>query len=142
MAKKMRNKSRDLTKLMEQRTMLVELALDQGKLTKKDISKATGLKISDLNNLFNLNKELYAKYSMEYRTIKDIASDNIADIVRDPNHAKNYDASKYILANYKSDFDDVLESKDDTEIEIKGAGGKSSRPVVIRFGKKQDKTEE
>jgi hypothetical protein len=54
----------------------------------------------------------------------------------DPKHPKNYDASKYIATNYKSDIDSSLESKDEDSIEVEVGGTENSRPVVIRFGKK------
>lgn len=132
MAKKLIGK-RELNKILEDRTLLVQKALESGHITKIDICKATGLKIVALNNLFRDNRELYAEYVVLRRTITDIAADNIVAIVMDKTHPKNYDASKEIMKMYKTELDESLDAKDGDHIKIEGGG--SGSPINIVFGK-------
>lgn len=134
--KRMKNPQREAEKKMKDTILRIEAALDKGLSTRTDIAKAAGIKISQLAQIFNKNRELYAKYCVVRKTIVDLASDNIMDIVADKEHPKNYDASKWVVTNYKSDLDSTLESKDGEGLDIEVEGGSKKRPVVIRFGKK------
>ena len=142
MAKRMKNKERVEAKLLRDRTLLVEKAMEEGFATKKDIAKATGLKMWDIGNLFAKDRELYAKFCVRRKTIVDMASDNIYNIIQDADHPQNFQASKWALTNFKSDLDDALDAKD-TEgiIEIEG-GASSASPVVIKFGKSKQSNDE
>jgi hypothetical protein len=112
-------------------------ALNEGKLTRREICKATGLTIFDLNNLFKNDRELFAAYTVRKKLIADMAADNIMEIVNDPSHPQHFQASKFILTKYKSEFEDILESVDSQEIAVEVAGtGEAAPPVIIRFGKK------
>lgn len=128
---------RELSKLNEDRCLLVEEALSRDIITKSEICKATGLKMSVLNNVFTQNRKLYAKYCVIRRTITDVAADNIVEIVMDKTHPKNYDASKEVLKNFRTDLDDVLDSKE-TEVLIENTG-KAKSPVRIVFGNTSSK---
>lgn len=135
----MRNSKRKEAKLLDERAGLVRAALDLGNITRKEICKATGLKLHELNNLFARDRGLYGEYVVRRRTIADIASDNIMDIVNDPSHPQHFQASKYILSTYKSDLDDVLEDKGQEEIGISIGGDSKASPITINFGKKEKK---
>lgn len=137
MAKAMRNSKRKSKRLLEERSALVKAALEMGNITRKEICKATGLELHDLANLFTRNRELYAEYKIRRRTIADIASDNIMDIVNDPSHPQHFQASKYVLSTYKSELDDVLEDKGQEEIGITVGGESKASPITINFGKKK-----
>lgn len=123
---------RELTKILEDRRMLVEQALELGHMTRKDICESTGLTMVQLANFFQKDRETYHKYSVMRRTVVDTAADNIVNIVMTPSHPKNYEASKEVLKNWKSDLDDILDGKDGTEIQIDG-GGSAASPVKIVF---------
>jgi hypothetical protein len=139
MAKSMRNKIREQSKLVEDRTNIVRAALDAGCYTRSSILKATGLKAHELTNLFTSEKELAAEYTVKKKLMATIAADNIFDILNDPSHSQNFAASKYILQNYKSDIDDTLEPMaGDLELTLPGSG-EASEQVVIKFtGGKKD----
>jgi len=109
-------------------------ALDEGKMTRSDICEATGMKMYELNSFFSDDRETFAKYKIRRKTLTDIAADNIVDIINDPKHPKHYDASKYVLQNYKSDLDGILESED-TEIVIDNLPSKAKSSVKIVFSK-------
>ena len=141
MAKPMRNKKRQESKLLESRVLLIDKAMDEGFLTKTDIAKATGLKIWDVVNTFTRDRELYAKFCIRRRTLVDTAADNIQAIVNDKDHPQNYQASKFVVSTYKSDLDEILESKDIDDISVLVEGGESSSPVTIVFGKKKQEEE-
>ena len=126
---------------MEDIILRIEAALEEGLSTRTDIAKAVGIKISQLAQIFNKNRELYAKYCLIRKTIVDMASDNLFDIVADKTHPKNAQMSKWVLSNYKSDLDSTLDSKDSDSIEVE-IGGKKRRPTVIRFGKKTSSKEQ
>ena len=147
MAKAMKNSKRDNEKAQERKDknranqiFLINDALDGGLTTRADIALQAGLKLHELSILFKEESALYAKYCIIRQTIVDMASDNLMDIVADKAHPKNYDASKHVLTNYKSDLDSILQSKDgegEMEVEIGGTGKSKASPITIRFGKKK-----
>ena len=136
MARSMKNTERQVKKLLKTRAALVRAALESGHITRKDICNASGLKMHDLANLFTQDREVYSEYVVRRKTISDIASDNILDIVNDPTHPQHFAASKYILSTYKSDLDDVLESQSQDQVGITVGGDSKASPINITFGKK------
>lgn len=136
MARSMKNTERKTKKLLKTRAALVRAALEAGHITRKDICKATGLQMHELANLFTQDREVYGEYVVRRKTIADIASDNILDIVNDPTHPQHFQASKYILSTYKSDLDEVLDSQDESEMSINVGGDSKASPINITFGKK------
>jgi hypothetical protein len=136
MAKRMKNLDRDREKKKSDKMEMLNACLNEGISTRRELAKLSGFTLIQLNQLFHKDRELYAKFCLIRRQMVDIATDNIMDILMDPKHPKNYDASKYIATNYKSDIDSSLESKDEDSIEVEVGGTENSRPVVIRFGKK------
>ena len=136
MARSMKNTERKEKKLLKTRAALVRAALEAGQISRKDICNATGLQMHELANLFTQDREVYGEYVVRRKTISDIASDNILDIVNDPTHPQHFQASKYILSTYKSDLDDVLESQQESEMNINVGGESGASPINITFGKK------
>ena len=136
MARSMKNTDRKEKKLLKTRAALVRAALEAGQISRKDICNATGLQMHELANLFTQDREVYGEYVVRRKTISDIASDNILDIVNDPTHPQHFAASKYILTTYKSDLDDVLESQTESEMNINVGGESGASPINITFGKK------
>lgn len=137
MAKAMRNRAKDEAKLLETRAALVLVALDAGKFTRRAICKATGMKAHELSSLFTKDRKIFAEYTVRRKTLADTAADNIAEIVNDPNHPKNFEASKWMLTNYKSDLDDTL-TPAAGEMEIQVPQGQEqfdsgAAPVIIKF---------
>jgi hypothetical protein len=132
----MKNTERKTKKLLKTRAALVRAALEAGQISRKDICNATGLQMHELANLFTQDREVYGEYVVRRKTISDIASDNILDIVNDPTHPQHFQASKYILSTYKSDLDDVLESQQESEMNINVGGESGASPINITFGKK------
>ena len=137
MARSMKNSKRKERKLLETRADLVRAALETGAISRKEICRATGLKLHELANLFTKDRKVYGEYVVRRKTITDIASDNIMDIVNDPTHPQHFQASKYILSTYKSDLDEVLENQDQSDLAIQ-VGDNNSSPITINFGKKKD----
>tara|TARA_R110002126_G_scaffold50551_2_gene139210 strand:- start:1857 stop:2264 length:408 start_codon:yes stop_codon:yes gene_type:complete len=129
----MKNKERKEAKLLETRADLVRAALESGHISRKDICRATGLKLHELANLFTKDRKVYGEYVVRRKTISDIASDNILDIVNDPEHPQHFAASKYILTTYKSDLDEVLEDRNGDDIQVNIGDSKGS-PISITFG--------
>ena len=76
---------------------------------------------------------------MRRKTISDIASDNILDIVNDASHPQHFAASKYILSTYKSDLDEVLEDKSGEDISVLVGDNAKGSPITINFGKPRQK---
>ena len=135
MARSMKNSKRKEAKLLDSRAEFVRAALEAGHISRKDICKATGMQMHELANLFTKDRKVYGEYVIRRKTISDIASDNIMDIVNDPSHPQHFQASKYILSTYKSELDEVLESQDQSEIAVQLGSGTAS-PITINFGKK------
>ena len=139
MARSMKNKERKEAKLLETRADLVRAALESGHISRKDICSATGLKLHELANLFTLDRKVYGEYVVRRKTISDIASDNILDIVNDASHPQHFAASKYILSTYKSDLDEVLEDKSGDDISVLVGDNAKGSPITINFGKPKQK---
>ena len=135
--KSMKNSKRKERKLLETRADLVRAALETGAISRKEICRATGLKLHELANLFTKDRKVYGEYVVRRRTITDVASDNIMDIVNDPSHPQHFQASKYILSTYKSDLDEVLESQDSNDLEI-NIGDSTGSPIQINFGSNKE----
>ncbi|UXQ88793.1 hypothetical protein [Tenacibaculum phage Larrie] len=132
----MKNEEREARTLLERRSLLIKSAIDKNFLTYREISKVTGLKLTEIKDTLGKNKELNAEYRVCKRMVSEIASDNIFDAVMDKTHPKNYEASKLIITKFKSEFDEHLESADSSEIEIGGVGSGEVKPITIKFGKK------
>ncbi len=139
---RMKRTAAEKKKWLEDSAVLVRKALEDGYTTKGKIAKVTGIKIHLLNKLFNEDRELWAEYTIHRRTLVDLAADNIADIISDPDHKDHYQASKYVLSQYKSDLDKTLEEKDSEEVgfDVEGSGSRSTR-VTFKFKKGTDKEE-
>lgn len=131
--RRMKNERAEKTKLMQDRAELVRAAMEIGNcVTKTDICKATALSMVILNNLFTEDRKLYAEYVILRKTITDIAADNITAIVNNKEHPQHFQASKYILQNFKSDFDETLDGSDNV-LQISPTSGKRSNAVKIVF---------
>ena len=138
MAKSMKNVERAATKLLETRAALVDAALDAGAFTRRDICKLSGLKLHEVSNLFEKDRECFARFQVRRKGLADIASDNIAVILEDSEHPHHFQASKYILQTYKSDLDETLTPQDSDSMELLVPGGsQEAAPVVIKFSSKK-----
>ncbi len=134
--RKLRNKRAADKVKFENTVNLIRAAITVGKcITKKDICEIAGITMVQLNNTLSKDRVLFAGYKILRKTIMDVATDNIVNAVIDKDHNKNYDASKFMVQNFQSDFDETLDSKDD---EIKITGGDVKDPISITFstGKK------
>ena len=120
--------------VLKDKALLVNKAMEAGKTTRSEICDATGMSLTELGDFFKYDRDTFAKWQVYRRSIKDLAADNIVTIIKDKTHPKHYDASKYILQNYKSDLDDVLESGDGI-IEIDGNSPKAKSSVKIVFSR-------
>lgn len=140
MAKPMRNKEREKSKLLKERSLLIDAAIEDGHVLRGDISKATGLPLHTVSDTLTKNRELNAKYKIRRRTINDLAVDNIHGIIMDPKHPKNFEASKLIFGKFKNDLDETLERVDgELDIQIDSEGVVS--PVKIVFGRREESKE-
>ena len=134
----MRNSKRDAEKRksqLEDKKLRIRKAIEEGIVLRKDICKIAEIKMNDLRNIFTNDRELYAEFCVGRKLITDLASENIYNIVKDPTHQKNYDASKFIIQNFKTDIDDSLESKDGEMVDIQLGGGSSGGGITLKFGK-------
>ena len=130
---RMKNGKRNLQELRDKHVELAKDAIEDGISSRKELASHIGIKLSELSSLFKEEADIYKLFCDVRRTIVDLASDNLYDVVADKEHPKNYDASKWVVANYKSDLDASLESKDDDGIEIQVDGGKKRKPTLIKF---------
>jgi ribosomal protein L10 len=129
-----KTKAKELTEAVSNYSLLIDKALDEGVSTKSGICKLTGLQLYQINNIFQKNKELFAKFKIIRGTMADKAADNLSKILDSPGHPSHFAATKYVLQTYKTDLDDSMVEKKGNELEIEtGKGGKS--PIKIRFGK-------
>lgn len=138
----MKNRSRIHKEKIAERAQLISVALDEGKTTKTAIGEMTGLKLWEINEVFEKNKEVHAKFCMYRRTLVDTASDNLEDILKNPEHPQNFQATKYVLQTYKNDLDSTLEKQDKDNPEVAIIGGSASADIQIIFSKPAPKETE
>ncbi len=136
----MRNDARTQKRIYEDRVAKIKVAIDKGLTKIEDIAEATGIEKVSIKSIFQKNRELYAEYAISRKILVDSAADSMQSIVEDKNHPQHFQAIKYVLQNYKSDLDTVLDSHDDSEISIEGNfGGGGGNPARITFGSKKAK---
>ena len=131
-----RTQDREKKELLEKNEALVKAALNQDISTRSEISKATGIKLWQLSEIFKNNLELYSEYTVRRRTLVDTAADNIHSIVMDKDNPNNYAASKYVLSKYKSDLDSILEASEEADVQLEIGGGSresQANPIRISF---------
>ncbi len=136
---RMRNKKRSDKALLLKRSKLIDDAIECDCLTVKKICEFTELKPYVVRGVLDNNLELRKKYAIRRRGLMDIAADSMQDIIEDPTHPQHFQACKYALQNFKSEFDDILDNQDSTQLAINPSGGDTSMPVTIVFGKKDSK---
>ena len=134
-----RTREREVRDKHAERIRLINAALDEGHSTRKAIMKVADLKAWELQDVFQKEKQLYAKYVVRRRTLVDMAADNIASIVADEDHPQHFQASKYVLQNYKSDLDSTLERHEEEEmgnVDLSIPQGER-KPIRISFRKRR-----
>lgn len=119
---------------IEKNSRIVLSALEQGAETRKKIVEVTNLTKFEVNDVFIENKELYSQFKAMRATLVNTAADNVTEIINNPDHPKNYDASMKVLSLYKSDLDESLISKEAEELRI-DLDNDGNSPVVINFRK-------
>jgi hypothetical protein len=140
MAKAMSNSQRAKDKRNRERKVLFQEAIADEKTSRRDIAKAIGITSFDLTEFFEENPKMYKIYTSRRRELRDIALDNITDIIEDKTHPKHYDASKYIVQNYQTDLDVILESKDGDDVSS-SVSVDSGSGVVIKFTTSKEEKE-
>ena len=138
MAKPMSNSKRAKDRRNRERKVLFQEAIADEYTSRRDIAKAIGISSFDLTEFFEENPKMYKLYASRRRELRDIALDNITDIVEDKTHPKHYDASKYIVQNYQTDLDVILDSRDEdttsSSVSVDAGSG-----VIIKFTTEKEK---
>ena len=134
-----KNKSREYREKIARYSAQIEVALNDGHTTKTAIGDATGLKLWEINDVFTQNVLLHAKFANYRRTLVDTAADNLEDILKNPNHPQNFQATTYVLKNYKSDLDTHLEAKSANEIEVDVRSSDTNKDITIVFSSNKTK---
>ena len=118
----------------------IAAALDAGIKTRRKLEDATGINQNQQNDVFKADPVLYARYRLGLSNMLETAADNVQEIISDPDHPQHYQASVYVLKNYKNELDKTLEPKGSEEIEIEVDAKKLNKPTIIRFSRPaQDK---
>lgn len=137
----MSNSKRAINKRNKERKVKFLDALADGYTSRRDIYKSMGITGLELGEFFEVNKKMYQLYCDTRRQLRDVALDNITDVVHDAKHPKNYDASKFIVQNYDTDLDVVLDGKGDDST-IGGASLNLGSGIVIKFTKQDNEKED
>lgn len=115
---------------IEKRIFEIDTALDCGAVSYADIRKATGYTITNIHSTFKRDPELHLKYKKGIMSIELQAVSNLVDILFDPKHPDNYKATSTFLGKYKTELDEIFESKEESSFNITTKGGS---PVQINF---------
>jgi len=137
-----KTKARELREKIAKRSALINTALEEGITTKTKLAESTGLKVFEINDVFQENRELYNKFCIRRRTLVDTAADNLEDILKDTDHPQNFQATKFILQTYKSDLDENLEAKSADEVAVEVRTESKGIPVSIIFSANKKLKEE
>lgn len=139
--KSMDNPSARRVRKLKKNAKIIDVALDEGLVTRRKINEHTGIPLHEITQTFEYDKELFEKYGRRRRELASLAADNIFEIVSQPKHPQNFAASKFILTNFKNEFEDVLDPaksrEDGVELSINGTGVSNANPINISFGKKK-----
>jgi hypothetical protein len=138
--KSMSNSKRAIDKRNRERKASFQEALADGYTSRRDIYKAMGISGLELTEFFEENKKMYKLYCESRRQLRDVALDNITDVVHDTTHPKNYDASKFIVQNYNTDLDIVLDEKGDDSVSATIETSEGSG-IIIQFDTKKKEGE-
>ena len=136
---RMSNSKRAKDKRNRERKILFQEAIADGHTSRRDICKAMGISSFDLTEFFEENPKTYKLYASRRRELVDTAADNLQDIVDDRTHKDHYQASKYVLDNYKSDLDNILDNKEDSSTIGQTGSLDTGSGVVIKFTVDKDK---
>jgi len=136
----MSNSKRAIDKRNRERKASFQEALADGYTSRRDIYKAMGISGLELTEFFEENKKMYKLYCESRRQLRDVALDNITDVVHDTTHPKNYDASKFIVQNYNTDLDIVLDEKGDDSVSATIEASEGSG-IIIQFDTKKKEGE-
>lgn len=118
---------------------LIRAALEANVTTLRKIKELTGLSKIRITKILDDDKELRGMYMIRRKMMLNTAVDNIQDIVDDFKHPQNYQASKYLIGEYKSDLDVIFDKKDVEDFSAEISMDNDGAPVVISFGKNKEK---
>ena len=104
--------------------------------TYRQIRETTGTTQFELETVFQNFPELKAEFIVRRRSIASLAVDNIQEIIENPFHPQNFQASKFIVQTYKNELDDSLDAKVTKEVEFDVKDGNPS-PVRVTFSVKK-----
>jgi len=121
----------------ENREQEVAASLMNGNISMRNICKATGLLISQVNQVFIKYPDLKIAYRRLNQELKDHVTSNITEIIMDPTHPKCYEASKLFLTKFTTDFDETFEKQEDEGVGIK-MGSDADGVLNISFTKKNE----
>ena len=138
--RQMSNSKRAIARRNRERKALFQEALADGYTSRRDIYKAMGISGLELTEFFEDNKKMYKLYCESRRQLRDVALDNITDVVHDTTHPKNYDASKFIVQNYNTDLDVVLDEKGEDSVSATIEASEGSG-IIIQFDTKKKEGE-
>jgi hypothetical protein len=141
MAKSMRNAIREAAKVDSENKLLIANCIKEGITTRRSIAESTGLGKNVVSNLLSNDKELREQWIIKKRMMVDTAVDNIEDIINDPKHKDNFQASKWVASNVDSELSHILfPQMGDLSLTIPSSGDDGGDPVVIKFtgGNKTD----
>ena len=128
--------------LLEDKKLRIREAIKQGIVLNRDLANVAGIKMHDLKNIFTNDRTLYAEFCVAKKTIENLAADNIYKIVEDETHPKNYDASKFIIQNFKTEMDDILDGKNGEMLDIEIGGNSDGGGITLKFGNSKDEGDE
>lgn len=122
---------------IQERSIMIEDALDAGALSWVDIQKATELSNTNIRTVFKYNPELHKKYRIQLMQLKTQASANIINAVCDPNNKDHFRATELFLRKYKTDLDEIFERHPDgpgfSITQVDKEGNESKPQIKITF---------
>jgi len=136
----LKTREREVSERQLEVKYLVEqtLRINTNITTYKQIRETTGTTQFELETVFLNFPELKAEFIVRRRSIASLAVDNIQEIIENPLHPQNFQASKFIVQTYKNELDDSLDAKVKTEVGFDvGNGETNPSPVRVTFSVKK-----
>jgi hypothetical protein len=140
-----RNTTNVLPKIEEsewkKRRIAVLAALENGARSYRTIAATSGLTLGVVQSVMRKYDDIHVQYVAKLQQIKNLASANMSDIIADKDHPKNFEATKYFMTKYVTEYDEAFESKEGSgDFKIDVGGKQAQGGVNITFtSQKEDK---
>lgn len=126
-----------LEKLEKDTEKIFKWLEDEEIITIKDLVKKSGISRLSVEQAIANSEELQFIMKERRRMITSIATENLMEIVQDRRDVNNYQATKFVLENFKNELEEAVPSKTSIEASFDRDADGNISPVKIVFNTKK-----